>query len=71
MKKSIRISNPLLLILSFMIVIGMSQTGCRTKKEGCGLEDQYAPPTDRQGNLTTKSGNSNLFGKKMRKRSGR
>lgn len=71
MKKSFVNSRPLLLILSFMVVIGLTQTGCRTKKEGCGLEDQYAPPTDRQGNLTTKRGSSNLHSKKMRKRSGR
>ncbi len=58
-------------LLSAMLLVAFTQTSCRTKKEGCGLEEQYAPPTDRRGNLTTKSGDSNLFGKKMRKRSGR
>jgi len=71
MKKVFFNYRSVLLLLSFMAIVGMTQTGCRTKKEGCGLEDQYAPPTDRRGNLTTKSGDSNLFGKKMRKRSGR
>lgn len=49
----------------------LTSSSCRSKKEGCGLEEQYAPPTDRRGNLNTKRGSSNLFDKKTRKRSGR
>ena len=44
-------------------------SSCKTK-EGCGLEEAYAPKTDRSGNLSTKKGKSNLFDKKTRKRIG-
>lgn len=35
---------------------------CATKKEGCGLEEKYAP------DMNSKGGKSSLFSKKMSKR---
>ena len=40
--------------------------GCKTK-EGCGLEEKYAPKTDKDGKLSTKGGDSKLFSPKMSK----
>ena len=45
-------------------------TSCKTK-EGCNLEEKYAAPVDKDGNLSTKRGKSGLWSKKQQKRSGR
>jgi hypothetical protein len=39
-----------------------SMNSCATKKEGCGLEEKYAP------DMNSKGGKSSLFSKKMSKR---
>lgn len=57
-----------LLILLFTLTITVTSTSCRTKKEGCGYNEKLRNAnTDKHGNLSTKKGDSNLFGKKMRK----
>ncbi len=56
-----------LVIIGFWGVLAVSNSSCKTK-EGCGLEERYAPPTDRDGNLSSKRGKSNLFSKKQRKK---
>jgi hypothetical protein len=71
MKNLLKINKAAFLLIFAISMTIMSTTSCRSKKEGCGQEEAYAPPTDRQGNLSTKRGSSNLYGKKMRKRSGR
>lgn len=50
-----------------MLFISFSSTGCKTK-QGCGLEEKYAPPTNKDGTLSRKRGKSNLFSKKRRKK---
>ncbi len=55
------------LLAAFALVMCTSTTSCKTK-EGCGLEDKYKAPTNRDGNLSTKGGKSNLFSKKKRKK---
>ena len=52
---------------AFTIIVSTSITSCKTK-EGCGLEEKYAAPVDKDGNLSTKRGKSNLFSKKQRKK---
>ena len=52
---------------SFCFIVPTSMTSCKTK-EGCGLEEKYAPATDKDGRLSTKRGKSNLFSKKQRKK---
>lgn len=47
------------LLLSFAVTASVSS--CKTK-EGCGLEEKYAP------DMESKGGKSNLFSKKQRKR---
>ncbi len=56
-----------LLIGGLGLFITTGTSSCKTK-EGCGLEDKYSAPVDRNGNLSTKRGDSNLFSKKQRKR---
>lgn len=58
-----------LVCMGFWAILGTTTTSCKTK-EGCGLEEKYAPPTDRDGSMTRKKGKSNLFSKKQRKRMG-
>ena len=52
---------------AFTIIVSTSITSCKTK-EGCGLEEKYAAPVGKDGNLSTKRGKSNLFSKKQRKK---
>ena len=52
---------------AFGILVTTTTTSCKTK-EGCGLEEKYGPPVDKNGNLSTKRGKSNLFSKKQRKK---
>jgi hypothetical protein len=47
--------------------VATTVSSCKTK-EGCGLEEKYAPAVDKNGNLSTKRGSSNLFSKKQRKK---
>ena len=63
MKKILSIA----LFMGFSLIVATTTTSCKTK-EGCGLEEKYAPPTDRSGQLSTKKGKSNLFSKKQRKK---
>jgi len=54
--------------LMFCFSLTASQfSSCKTA-EGCQLEDKYQAKTDKNGNLSTKRGNSNLFSKKERKK---
>ncbi len=62
--------------LTYLLVLGLAfstlTSSCRTKKEGCAYNEKLRKQNvDKNGNLSTKSGDSNLFSKKMRKRSGR
>ena len=54
------------LICVFGFIVSTSVSSCKTK-EGCGLEEKYAPAVDRDGTLSRKKGKSNLFSKKQRK----
>lgn len=54
------------LFASFCIIVSTTMSSCKTK-EGCGLEEKYAPPTGKDGRMSTKKGKSNLFSKKQRK----
>ena len=54
-------------------LFGLLSTGvssCKTA-EGCQMEDKYQVKTDKNGNLSTKKGKSNLFSPKDRKKMGR
>ncbi len=55
------------LLAFFVLSISTSLTSCKAK-EGCGLEDKYAAPTNKDGGLSKKRGKSNLFSKKKRKK---
>lgn len=55
------------LVFACLLGLTTTSTGCKTG-EGCGLEEAYAPKTGRNGQLSTKRGKSNLFGKKRRKK---
>ncbi len=62
------LSRARMLLLCFALgIMVVPSTGCKTK-EGCGLEEKYAPKTDRDGNLSRKRGKSNLFSKKQRRK---
>ena len=54
-------------ILLCFTTISTVGTGCKTK-EGCGLEEKYAPKVGRDGKMSRKRGKSNLFSKKQRKK---
>jgi len=56
------------LFLFFVLSIGIMTlpTSCKTG-EGCPT-DQYHSKSDKDGNLSTKRGKSNLFSKKQRKK---
>lgn len=64
MKKKVLI---IALFALFGLFVSTTMTSCKTK-EGCGLEEKYAPPVDKDGNLSRKKGKSNLFSKKQRKK---
>lgn len=68
-KKIGNMRKKILMIAVFSVFL-LGFTGissCKTG-EGCGLEEAYAPKTGRDGQLSTKRGKSNLFGKKKRKK---
>ena len=55
---------PFMLSLCIAFTLSTSVSSCKVK-EGCGLEDQLAAPTDkRTGELSTKRGSSSLFDNK-------
>jgi len=55
----------LLLFLALMSCISISS--CKVG-EGCESTEKYKASTSRSGELSTKKGKSNLFGKKRRKK---
>ncbi len=55
-----------LLMLLFVGIISLSSS-CKTA-EGCQLEEKYQAKTDKNGNLSTQKGRSNLWSKKQRKK---
>lgn len=52
------------------LFICLSMPSCKTG-EGCDAQTKYAVETDKDGNMSTKRGKSNLFSKKERKRNKR
>jgi hypothetical protein len=56
-----------LIFTGFLAFTCTSVTSCKVK-EGCGLEEKYAPKVDKSGKMSSKRGKSNLFSKKQRKR---
>jgi len=57
-----KISSVKSLILVIFCGVTFLMTSCATKKEGCGMEEKYAP------DMNSKGGKSSLFSKKMSKR---
>jgi len=57
----------LALFAAFGLIVSTSMVSCKTK-EGCGLEEKYSTPTNKNGSISTKRGKSNLFSKKQRKK---
>jgi hypothetical protein len=57
--------------LLFLAAFGfiMANSSCKTG-EGCN-QDRYQAPTDKNGNLSTKKGKSDLFSKKQKKKMGK
>jgi len=53
------------LSLCFLLSTGISS--CKTA-EGCQQESKYQAKTDKNGSLSKKKGNSNLFSPKQRKK---
>ena len=62
-----RKTKQFLMILALGTGLSLMSTGCKTG-EGCDNQARYAAGTDKDGNLTTKRGKSNLFSKKQRKK---
>lgn len=60
---------PFALALCIGLTLSTTASSCKVK-EGCGLEDQLAAPTNkRTGELSTKRGSSTLFNPKKVKKS--
>jgi len=55
------------LLAFFALSLCITTSSCKAK-EGCGLEEKYSAPTNKDGSLSTKRGKSNLFSKKKRKK---
>ena len=55
------------LFAAFSLIVSTTMTSCKTK-EGCGLEEKYSTPSNKDGSMSTKRGKSNLFSKKKRKK---
>jgi len=55
------------LLAAFGFFVTTTITSCKTK-EGCGLEEKYGPPVNKDGSISSKRGKSNLFSKKQRKK---
>lgn len=58
---------PVYLLFSLFLALLPCIQGCKTG-EGCGLEEKYGAPVDKNGELSSKRGKSNLFSKKQQKR---
>ena len=58
---------PVYLLFSLFLALLPCIKGCKTG-EGCGLEEKYGAPVDKNGELSGKRGKSNLFSKKQQKR---
>ncbi|MBT8190253.1 MAG: hypothetical protein HKN67_00105 [Saprospiraceae bacterium] len=58
-------------VLGFLLIFGLFMTisSCKTA-EGCNQQDEYMYKTDKDGNMSSKRGKSNLFSKKQRKKMG-
>lgn len=56
------------LIAIFGLSLSSLTTSCRSKKEGCKIEESLKAPVNKRGQLKTKKGSSNLFDKKSRKK---
>ena len=56
-------------LMCFIATFGLmfSVSSCKTG-EGCANQEKYSVKTDKDGNLSTKRGKSNLFSKKNRKK---
>ncbi len=59
-----------LLLFVCSLVVGSATLGSCSRKSGCPAYDSTKAPTNRKGELSTKGGNSNLFPKNMRKKTG-
>lgn len=62
-----RCKLPVYVLFSILMAFLPSISGCKTG-EGCGLEDKYGAPVDKNGELSDKRGKSSLFSKKQQKR---
>ncbi len=58
---------PVYLLFSLLLALLPCIQGCKTG-EGCGLEEKYGAPVDKNGELSSKRGKSGLFSKKQQKR---
>ena len=58
---------PVYLLFSLFLALLPCIQGCKTG-EGCGLEERYGAPVDKNGELSSKRGKSGLFSKKQQKR---
>jgi hypothetical protein len=58
---------PVYLLFSLFLALLPCIQGCKTG-EGCGLEEKYGAPVDKNGELSSKRGKSGLFSKKQQKR---
>ena len=67
MKAILKVKNLLLLAI---VGLTFSLVSCKTG-EGCNNQDRYSAKTDKNGNLSTKKGKSDLFSKKQKKRMGK
>jgi hypothetical protein len=59
-----------LFFLLFIALLGLCTfaVSCKSNKEGCGLEEKYAPKTGKDGKLSGKRSDAKLFGPTMKKR---
>ena len=58
---------PVYALFSLLLALLPCIQGCKTG-EGCGLEEKYGAPVDKNGELSSKRGKSTLFSKKQQKR---
>ena len=55
------------LLLVFPVAIALTTISSCQRKTGCENEEAYKAQVDKNGNLSTKRGKSQLFSKKMEK----
>lgn len=65
-----KMKKALLLIFGFLVFTATISTSSCAPKVGCEINEQKMPQVDRNGKLSKKGGDSQLFNKKMRKRMG-